>query len=55
MKIMDHPKRTTEMLSDDVFLIDGDSGTQILPLKNLVMSDSEIDASIRKADEGEKS
>lgn len=53
MKIIDHPKRSTEMNGEDVFLIDGESGTQILPVKILAMTESEVDAAIREAEEKE--
>ena len=50
MKIKDYPVRSTPMGDNDVFLIDGSAGTQILPAKNLVMSDEEIDAAIAEAE-----
>lgn len=50
MKIKDYPRRSTPMGDNDVFLIDGDAGTQIFPAKNLVMSTEEIDAAIAEAE-----
>lgn len=50
MKITDYPRRTAQMGDEDVFLIDGSAGTQILPAKVLVMSTIEIDAAIAEAE-----
>ena len=46
MKIKEYPIRSTELDANNVFLIDGDAGTQIVKPGMMTLSTSEIDASV---------